>query len=107
MAYVPCDWFYGHMLGDNCNNKCDECFGDKDVRICKESFEVEVVGEMLTMITVEKGSWWSLVFMNDDHVLLDGLDGHQLSLKRDLFDLYFENFVHGANTESEPQESEV
>ena len=99
MAFVPCDWFYEHMLGDNCNNKCDECFGDKDIRICKKDFEV--VGEMLEIITIKKGSWWSVVFMNHDHVLLDGLDGYQLTLKRDLFDLYFDNFVYGAKVESE------
>jgi hypothetical protein len=92
MAFVPCEWFYEYMLGDNCDNKCNECFGDKDVRICKEDFEV--VGEMLAVITIEKGSWWSVVFMNYDHVLLDGLDGHQLRLKRDLFERYFENFVY-------------
>ena len=99
MAYVPCEWYYENILGDSCNNKCDECFGDTDVRICKEDFEVP--GEMLETITIKKGSWWSLIFMNDDHVLLDGLDGHQLRLKRDLFDLYFENFVYGIGSESE------
>lgn len=92
MAFIPCDWFYEYELGDNCNNKCDECFGDKDVRICKKDFEV--AGEMLEKIIIKKGSWWSLIFINDDHVLLDSLDGHQLTLKRDLFDLYFENFVY-------------
>ena len=87
------------MLGDNCNNKCNECFGDKDVHICKEDFEV--VGEMLEIMTIKKGSWWSLIFINNDHVLLDGLDGYQLTLKRDLFDLHFDNFVYGTKTESE------
>ena len=99
MAFVPCEWFYEYMLGDYCNNKCNECFGDKDVRICKEDFEV--TGEMLERITIKKGSWWSLIFINDDHVLLDGLDGYQLILKRYLFDLYFENFVYGEKPESE------
>lgn len=99
MAFVPCEWFYEYILGDNCNNKCNECFGDKDVRICKEDFKV--VGEMLEIITIKKGSWWSLIFINDDHVLLDGLDGYQLILKRDLFDLYFENYVYEAEPESE------
>lgn len=92
MGYVPCEWYYEHILGDNCNNKCYECFGDKDVRICKEDFEVE--GEMLNMITIKKGSWWSVVFMNHDHVLLDNFEGGQLRLKRDLFDQYFENFFY-------------
>ena len=44
MAFVPCEWFYEHMLGDNCNNKCNECFGDKDVRICKEDFSSGIEG---------------------------------------------------------------
>lgn len=102
MAFVPCEWFYEHMLSDNCNNKCNECFGDKDVRICKEDFEV--VGEMLEIITIKKGSWWSLIFVNDDHALLDALDGHELRLKRDLFDLYFENFFYESKAESEKNE---
>jgi len=92
MAYIPCDWYYEHMLGDNCNNKCDECFGNKDVRICKEDFEV--VGDMLEIVTIEKGSWWELIFLNHDHALLSNLIGRELYLKRDLFDLYFENFVY-------------
>lgn len=100
MAIVPCGWYYEHMLGDSCDNKCDERFGGKDVRICKEDFEVS--GEtILEKITIKKGSWWSLIFINDDHVLLDGLDGHELRLKRDLFDLYFENFIYGVKPESE------
>ena len=102
MAYVPCEWYYENILGDSCNNKCDECFGDKDIRICKGDFEV--VGEMLEKITIKKGSWWSLIFINDDHVLLDGLDGHQLRLKRYLFDSNFQSFIY--NKEVEPQESE-
>jgi len=99
MAFVPCGWFYEHMLGDNCNNKCNECFGNKDVRICREDFEV--TGKMLETVTIKKGSWWSLTFVNNDHVLLDGFDGHLLALKRDLFDLYFENFVYKEKSESE------
>lgn len=94
MAFVPCDWFYEYMLGDNCDNKCDECFGDTDVRICRKDFTV--IGKTLEIITIEEGSWWSVVFMNHDHVLLDGLNGYRLSLKRNQFDLYFENFVYEA-----------
>lgn len=99
MAFVPCEWFYEHMLGDNCNNKCDKCFGNRDVRICREDFEV--TGKMLETVTIKKGSWWSLTFVNNDHVLLDGFDGHLLTLKRNLFDQYFENFVYNAKSESE------
>ncbi len=100
MAFIPCEWYYENVLGDSCNNKCDECFGDKDIRVCKEDFEV--CGEtILDKVTIKKGSWWSLLFINNDHVLLDGLDGHQLTLKRSLFDSYFENFVYRTKLESE------
>ena len=92
MAYVPCVWWYEHMLGDNCDNNCDECFGDKNVYICKSSFEV--TGDMLETVTIEEGSWWELKFENNDHVLLCGIDDHELRIKRDLFDLNFESFVY-------------
>jgi hypothetical protein len=45
-----------------------------------------------------------LIFINDDHVLLDGLNGHQLRLKQYLFDSNFQSFIY--NKEVEPQESE-
>ncbi len=92
MAYVPCEWYYENMLGDNCDSDCDKCFGDKDIYICKKDFEV--VGDLLEMVTIEKGSWWVLIFLNHDHALLSNLIGRELYLKRDLFDLYFENFVY-------------
>ena len=53
---------------------------------------------MLETVLIEEDSWWSLIFINHDHVLLDGLDGHQLRLKRDLFERYFENFVYEVET---------
>ncbi len=99
MAFIPCEWYYEYILDDSCNNKCDGCFGDKDIRVCREDFEV--CGEtILDKVTIKEGSWWSLIFINNDHVVLDDLNGHQLTLKRDLFDLYFENFTYGAETES-------
>lgn len=33
MVFVPCEWYYEHVLGDSCDNNCDTCFGNKDVRI--------------------------------------------------------------------------
>lgn len=92
MAYVSCEWYYENILGDTCNNKCGECFGNKNIYICKSSFEV--TGDMLETALVEENTWWVLKFMNNDHVLLDDLDGHRLTLKRDLFDLHFESFIH-------------
>lgn len=92
MAYVPCEWYYENILGDKCNNKCDECFGDKDIYICKLSFEV--TGYMLELILIEKNSWWELKFINNDHVLLRGTNHLELSLKRDDFDSHFESFIY-------------
>lgn len=79
----------GYLLGNSCDNKC---FGDKDIYICKSSFEVS--GNMLETVLIEENSWWQLIFINNDHVLLDGLDGYQLTLKRDLFDLHFESYIY-------------
>lgn len=92
MAYVPCEWYYENILGDSCNNKCNECFGNKDIYICKLSFEV--TGDMLEMVTIEKNSWWELIFINDDHVLLGGTNNYRLRLKRDFFDSNFESFIY-------------
>ena len=92
MAYVPCEWYYENILGDSCDNNCDECFGGKDIYICKSSFEV--IGDMLEMILIEKNSWWELKFKNNDHVLLCGIDNYELRLKRDLFDSHFESFIY-------------
>ncbi len=93
MAYVPCEWYYEHILGDSCDNKCDECFGGKDIRVCNKDFVV--TGEtLLDSVTIEKGSWWELRFINNDHVLLYGTDNHELRLKRDFFDSNFESFIY-------------
>ena len=101
MGYVPCEWYYENILGDSCNNKCNECFGDSDIYICKSSFEV--TGDMLETVLIEEDSWWSLIFINNDHALLDGLDGYQLTLKRDLFDLYFESFIYNKAERSDKE----
>jgi hypothetical protein len=79
MAFVPCEWYYENILGDSCNNECDECFGDKNIYICKSSFKV--IGDMLETVVIEENSWWELRFINNDHVLLLGINGHELRLK--------------------------
>lgn len=99
MAYVPCEWYYENILGDCCNNKCDECFGDNNIYICKSSLEAS--GDMLETVLIEENSWWALKFINDDHALLDGLDGYQLTLKRDLFDSHFESFIYNKSESEE------
>lgn len=101
MAYVPCDWYYENILGDACDFNCDECFGNHDIYICKSSFEAP--GDMLETVLIEENSWWALIFINNDHALLDDLDGHQLTLKRDLFDLHFKSFIYN-EAESEDEE---
>lgn len=92
MGYVSCTWYYEHMLGDNCNNKCEECFGDRDIYICKKDFEV--VGDLLEIITIKKDSWWELKFLNHDHALLSDLTGRDLYIKRNIFDMDFESFIY-------------
>jgi len=91
MGYVPCEWYYENILGDSCDMKCDECFGDKNIYVCKSSFET---GDAPEMITIKKGSWWELKFMNYDHVLLSGIDNHELILERDFFYSNFESFIY-------------
>ena len=92
MGYVPCEWYYENILGDSCNNKCDECFGDKNIYVCKSSFEV--TGDMLKIVLIEEDSWWELKFINDDHVLLFDTDNNELRLKRDFFDSHFKSFIY-------------
>ena len=101
MAYVPCEWYYENILGDSCNNKCDECFGDKNIYICKSSFET--TGDMSEMVVIEEGSWWELIFINNDYVWFCGADNHELRLKRDFFDSHFESFIYN-KVESEDEE---
>jgi len=99
MAFVPCEWYYENMLGDSCDNNCDECFGDKNIYICKASFEV--TGDMLEMVSIEQNSWWELKFMNNDHVLLYGTNNHELRIKRNLFDSHFESFIYNKGESEE------
>ena len=99
MGYVHCEWYYEHILGDTCNNKCNECFGDKDIYVCKSSFEV--TGDKLEMVLIEEDSWWHLGFINNEHVLLYDTNNYELRLKRDLFDSHFESYDEA---ESEDQE---
>lgn len=93
MAYVPCEWYYEHVLGDSCNNNCDECFGDRNIYVCKSSFEV--LGDKLEPILIEENSWWELVLINDDdYAWLRGADNRELMLKQDFFDSHFESFIY-------------
>ena len=92
MATVDCEWYYENVLGDNCNKDCSKCFGNKDDWVCKEDFED--TGDMLKKVTIKKGSWWALKFMNQDHALLSGLKGRNLYMRRDLFDSRFKDYFY-------------
>lgn len=72
-------------------NPSNFVFDDEDIYICKKDFII--TGKMLETITFKNGSLWSLIFINDDHVLLDSFYKCNLTLKRDLFDQYFEKFT--------------
>lgn len=93
MAYVPCDWYYENVLGDSCNGKCEECFGDKDIRVCIQDFEV--VGEtILDKVVIKEGSWWECRFENKDRVVLSGYNNHELILCREWYDKNFRHFIY-------------
>lgn len=93
MAYVPCDWYYENVLGDSCNNKCEKCFGGKDIRVCINDFEV--IGETIfDKVLIEKGSWWECRFENDKRVLLMGCNDHELRLCKESYDKNFKHFIY-------------
>lgn len=71
-------------------NPSDFVLDATDIYICKQ--DINVTGKMLETIQIKKDSIWYLIFINDDHVLLESLYECNLTLKRDLFDLYFKKF---------------
>ncbi|MFR2765488.1 MAG: hypothetical protein ACLTF6_01750 [Clostridium sp.] len=94
MAFVSCEWYYEHMLGDSCDNNCDTCFGNKDVRVCVDDFDVP--GETLfDRVMISKGSWWFCRFENDDHLLLDNCKGKGLRISKKSYDKHFKDFIIG------------
>lgn len=91
MAFVPCKWYCENILGDNCNNNCDNCFGRKDIRICVNDFHV--VGEsVLHQELISKDSLWACKFENNDHVVLEDENGTQLNISRKLYDKNFKDY---------------
>lgn len=90
MAFVPCEWYFEHILGDSCNNDCENCYGNKDVRIN----DFQVVGEsVLHKTLVNKGSLWVCKFENDDHLLLEDVNGKQLTISRKLYNKNFRDYI--------------
>lgn len=91
MAFVPCDWYYENILGDNCNNNCENCFGGKDIRICVNDFYV-IGKSVLHQILISKDSLWACKFENGDHVVLEDENGMQLTISRKLYDKNFKDY---------------
>lgn len=92
MAFVPCEWYYEHILGDTCNNDCDNCFGGKDIRICVNTFQV--IGEsVLHKTLINKDSLWACKFENNDHLVLEDENGKELSISRKSYDKNFKDYI--------------
>lgn len=88
MAFIPCDEYYEYILGDNCDNDCAHCLGNKDIRICIHDFQI--VGEsVLHTKKVDKNTAWACKFESDDHLILDDLYGNELYISKKLYDKNF------------------
>lgn len=87
--FVPCEWYYECILGDNCNNQCEKCFGNKDIRICTKDFELRK-DNSLDKFMVKKGSWWICKFENEDHILL--WDGGDVELTISTVNQHYKDF---------------
>lgn len=85
---IPCADYYEQYLLDNCNNDCEKCFADKDVAICKRDFYV--TGDtILNNVEVANGTIFRVLFLGDEHVRLEAVDGKRLIVSRRRFS---ENF---------------
>lgn len=85
---ISCEEYYEKYLGDSCNNKCENCFAEKEIYIVKEEFEV--CGEsVIHKVNIPKGSWWWIMFENTTHVCLTQGDGKELRIIKEMFDKYF------------------
>ena len=88
MRYISCEDYYENYLGDWCNNKCEECFGDKEIYKCIETFEV--CGKtLLDKVTIEKGEEYWIRYETNTHIGLYRGDDHILHIIKELFEKYF------------------
>lgn len=86
--FISCETYYEQYLGDLCDKKCEQCFGDKEIYVCKENFFV--TGEIiLDKVKIEKGSWFWIKFENDSHVCLECGDDKELLITHEIFNKYF------------------
>lgn len=91
MFYMDCEEYYTDYLGDNCDKRCEECCGKKEIYVAKEDFEV--MGEsILHTVLIEKGSWYWIKHDNpkDGRKLLVGRDGSRLHMTKEMFEKRFE-----------------
>ena len=65
--YITCEEYYEKYLGDNCDNKCHECPGNREIYICKENFNA---GTELTPCIIKKGSWWWISHERKEYIRL-------------------------------------
>lgn len=92
--FISCEDYYENVLGDWRHSNCEDCFGNKDVYVCVEDFEV--CGEtVLDKVKIEEGSLFWKTSEPPDHsrVVLRNDTGHFLYLSKDLFVNYFKDFV--------------
>ena len=93
MAFVTCEQYYEHILRDNCNNDCSNCFGNKDIRICVN--DLQVIGEsVLHKKIINKGSLWVCKFENNEHLVLEDVNGKELTISRRLYDKNFKDYIN-------------
>ena len=80
--------YYEKYLGDNCDNKCDKCFADKDIYVVQEDFEV--IGEsVIHKVQIKKDSWYWIRYRNPTHVCLTQGTDRDLLITHELFERYF------------------
>ena len=85
---ISCEEYYEKYLGDNCDGKCDECFGGKEVFIVKEDFEV--IGEtVFHKVPIKKGDWFWIKYENQTHKCLTQGTDKDLIITHELFNKNF------------------
>ena len=86
---ISCREYYEKYLGDECNNKCDECWADKTIYI--NTKDLKLPGEMaIQTVVVEKGTWWRELFRNKTHIVLKNTKGQSWYISWEKFNKYFE-----------------
>lgn len=90
MFYLSCEEYYTNYLGDNCNNKCEECCGNKEIYVVKKDFEIPTYS-VLQKDVIKKGSWYWIKHENPKNgdKLLIGQDGTRLHITNECFNLNF------------------